>query len=183
MIGLRKYNHRKNLWTDRHAQEGRRTSLRRALYSCPRLARPEGCVAAYDYWSMCGLAGTLLRAGSARDFMGPLGPRSATDLEGLYQGPHRSQSRTGTTRRTWTTNLLRHRDYGIDRRHSGDSPPAHIGTAPRARSSSATRPAGRRYPSGCGPEQRIGGREDSEAEDCRRTRRSNGYVMLPSKGA
>ena len=147
---------------------------------CPRTS---DCVAAYDYWSMCGLAGTLLRAGSARDFMGPLGPRSATDLEGLYQGPHRSQSRTGTTRRTWTTNLLRHRDYGIDRRHSGDSPPAHIGTAPRARSSSATRPAGRRYPSGCGPEQRIGGLEDSEAEDCRRTRRSNGYVMLPSKGA
>ena len=33
-----------------------------------------------------GLAGTRLRAGSARDFMGPLGPRSATDLEGLYQG-------------------------------------------------------------------------------------------------
>ena len=24
-----------------------------------------GCVAAYDYWSMCGPAGTLLRAGSA----------------------------------------------------------------------------------------------------------------------
>ena len=114
--------------------------------------------------------------------MGPLGPRSATDLEGLYQGPHRSQSRTGTTRRTWTTNLLRHRDYGIDCRHSGDSPPAHIGTAPRARSSSATRPAGRRYPPGCGPEQRIGGREDSEADYCRRTRRSNGYVMLPSRG-
>ena len=129
MIGQMKYNHKKNLRTDRHAPEGRRTSSRRALYSCPRLDRPEGCVAAYDYWSMCGLAGTLLRAGSARDFMGPLGPRSATDLEGLYQGTHRSQQRTGT-RRTWTTNLLRHRDYGIDRQHSGDSPPAHIGTAP-----------------------------------------------------
>ena len=74
-----------------------------------------------------GLRGTALTA--ARDFMGSLGPRSATDLEGLYQGTHRSQQRTGT-RRTWTTNLLRHRDYGIDRRHSGDSPPAHIGTAP-----------------------------------------------------
>ena len=51
------------------------------------------------------------------------GTASATDLEGLYEGPQRSQSRTGT-RRTWTTNLLRHRDYGIGRRHSGDSPPA-----------------------------------------------------------
>ena len=140
------------------------------------------CEAAHDDWNMCGLAGTLLRAGSARDFMGPLGPRSATDLEGLYQGPHQSQSRTGTTGRTWTTNLLRHRDYGIDCRHSGDSPPAHIGTAPRARSS-ATRPAGRRYPPGCWPGQRLGGLEDSKADYCRRTRRSNGYMMLPSKGA
>ncbi len=55
-----------------------------------------------------------------------------------------SQPRTGT-RRTWTTNLLCHRDYCIGCWHSGNSLLAHIGTTPLARSS-ATRPAGRRYP-------------------------------------
>ncbi len=48
-------------------------------------------------------------------------------LEGLYQGTHRSQLRAGpTSRRTWTTSLLRHREYGIGR-PSGGFPPAHHG--------------------------------------------------------
>ncbi len=32
------------------------------------------------------------------------------------------------------------------------------------------------------PEQRLGALEDSEADDCRRTKRSNGHVMLSCKG-
>ena len=135
---------------------------------------------------MCGLAGTLLRAGSAWDFMGPLGPRSATDLEGLYQGPHRSQSRTGTTslvqggpgRLTCYaigTTASTADTRGILHRFMGRPP--EQGHPPLDPPGAATlRGAGP-------PEQRIGGLEDSEAEDCLRTRRSNGYVMLPSKGA
>ncbi len=106
------------------APEGRRTSLRGALLQLLRLARPEGCFAAYDYWSMCGPNGTLLWAGLARDFIGPHGPRSAaSDPRGTYQGTHWSQLRAGPSR-TWTTNLLRHRDYGIGR-PSGNFRPAH----------------------------------------------------------
>ena len=124
---------------------------------------------------MCGLAETLLRAGSARDFMGTLGPRSVTDLrlEGLYQGTHRSQQQTGT-RRTWTTKLLRHRDYGIGRRQSGDSPPAHIGTEPLSRGlRHSTRRAPRPF-RGSGPGQRISELMDSEADGSWRTERSDG---------
>jgi hypothetical protein len=43
-------------------------------------------------------------------------------LEGLCQGTHWSQLRAGPSR-TWTANLLRHRDYGIGR-PSGDFQPA-----------------------------------------------------------
>ena len=44
---------------------GEKDQLAPCPIQLPRQARPEGCVAAYDYWSMCGPAGTLLRAGSA----------------------------------------------------------------------------------------------------------------------
>ena len=37
-------------------------------------------------------------------------------LEGLYRAPHGSQPRAGPSQ-TWTTNLLRHWDYDIGRRH------------------------------------------------------------------
>jgi hypothetical protein len=66
-------------------------------------------------------------------------------LEGLYQGTHWSQLLAGP-RRTWTTDLLRHRDYSIGR-PSGDFPPAHHwdgspGKVIRHSTSRATRPFG-----------------------------------------
>ncbi len=111
-----------------------------------------------------------------RDFIKPHGPRSAASDPG---GTLPSQLLAGPSR-TWTTNLLRHRDYGIGRPrvifHR-----RIIGTDSRVRSS-ATRPARLHDPSGSGPEQRLGALEDSEADDSWRTKLSIGHVMLSCKG-
>jgi hypothetical protein len=52
VIGLMKFNHKKNLLTE--SQRRRRRTSCRALLQLPRLARPEGCYVAYDYWSCAG---------------------------------------------------------------------------------------------------------------------------------
>ena len=71
------------------------------------------------------------------------------------------------------------RDYGIGRRHSGDFLPAHIGTAEQGHPP-LDPPGAATFR--CGPEQLLRALEDSEADYCRLTRRSNGYVMLTCKG-
>ena len=54
-------------------------------------ASTPACVAAYDYWSMCGLAGTLLRAGTSWDRSGRAPLRiwrdSTKGLTGASRGP------------------------------------------------------------------------------------------------
>ncbi len=75
------------------------TSSRSALLQLPRLARPEGCYAAHDYWSMSGPDGTLLRAGWAWDFIGPHGPRSAVSEP---RGTLPSTSREPAADLTWS---------------------------------------------------------------------------------
>ena len=87
-----------------------------------------------------------LRAGAARLFYGTtIYVLRAADLGGLYRSTNGSCRRDGH-RGPGTTNALRHRDYGPAATR-GIFYPAHIGTEPRAEAS-ATRPAGRRNPSG-----------------------------------
>jgi hypothetical protein len=149
-----KYKHRKNRTDGPSAPEGRRTGSRRALLQLPRLARPEGCYAAYTAIGLC--------AGQTVRYYGPDGLGTSWDrtgrapqhriLEGLDRAPHASGSRprAGPTPsrsrgpdlvcRTWC--------YAIGTAASADPRgvflPAH---SCRVRSS-ATRPAGLRDPSG-----------------------------------
>jgi hypothetical protein len=94
-------------WT-RRAGAGRPLGLPAAAArrgSCGPRGSSRTCYAAYDYWSMCGPDGTLLRAGLAWDFIEPHGPCSAASdprgtlqstswdstevLLGFYRGPTR----------------------------------------------------------------------------------------------
>ena len=122
---------------------------------------------------MCGLAATQLRAGAARLFYGTTKyVLRAADLGGLCRSTDGGCLRAGP-RGPWTTNALRHRDYGPAATR-GIFYLAHIGTEPLSR---GLRHSTRRAPRPfwwSGPEQRISELVDSEADGCRRTMRSDG---------
>jgi hypothetical protein len=79
--GLMKYNHKKNLRTDRQSRRG---DSEGPACSAPCTAvptSPPGGVCRYiRLWSMCKLDGKLIRAGRAWDFMGRHGPSSAVSV-------------------------------------------------------------------------------------------------------
>jgi hypothetical protein len=99
-------------------------------------------------------------------------------LEGLHQAIHRSQLRWAGPSRTWTTNLPRHRDYGIGR-PSGDFPAGpSLGRFPE-QSHPPFDPPGYAILRGRGPEQRLDELKDSESDGSWRTKRR--HVMQSSK--
>jgi hypothetical protein len=183
VIGLMKCNHRNNVRTDRQRRRGERCGAVRGAVRCVgRCGAVRGggwgglleYVRARRYATTgrigLGLHGTTWAAlrsiGSSRD--------STEHLMGASRGP----DLVGPGRLSCYATPL-----GLRRRPTlgGFSYRPMIGTDPQVRSS-ATRPAGLRDPSGSVPEQRLGALEDSEADDCWRTKRSNGHVMLSCQG-